>query len=125
MTGQTSQSQSQSRGSRREGATGGAEVVAFSPISMATNHNIIEYCRTSMSALSGSAAGIIGLTSLYGFAFYFLMAIVLWLIIIVNVGNHWTKYFTSRRQILTNGLFGGLTTYVLFWTFLYGMVHVY
>ncbi|CAG2173049.1 unnamed protein product [Oppiella nova] len=124
MTGQTSQSQSQSRGSRREGATGQEGVVAFSPLAMATNHNIIEYCRTSMSALSGSAAGIIGLTSLYGFAFYFLMAIVLWLIIIVNVGNHWTKYFTSRRQILTNGLFGGLTTYVLFWTFLYGMVHI-
>jgi len=140
MTGQTSggssggQSRSGGGGggsggsSRKEGGSGGggrAEVVAFSPISMATNHNIIEYCRTSMSAMSGSVAGIIGLTSLYGFAFYFVMAVILWLIIIVKVGNNWTKYFTSRRQILTNGLFGGLTTYVLFWTFLYGMVHVY
>ncbi|CAG2120252.1 unnamed protein product, partial [Medioppia subpectinata] len=113
------------RGSRKDSAKPDGPLVAFSPISMATNHNIIEYCRTSMSAMSGSVAGIIGLTSLYGFAFYFVMAVILWVIIVVKVGNNWTKYFTSRRQILTNGLFGGLTTYVLFWTFLYGMVHVY
>ena len=117
-------SQTQSQRSRKESQSP-AEVVAYSPVAIATNHNIIEYCRTSMSALSGSTAGIIGLTSLYGFAFYFLMAVTLWLIIVAKCGSHWTKYFTSRRQILTNGLFGGLTTYVLFWTFLYGMVHVY
>ena len=124
MIGRTqTSSQSQSQRSRKENPKG-AEVV-YSPLAIATNHNIIEYCRTSMSALSGSTAGIIGLTSLYGFIFYFLMAIALWLIIILKVGSNWNKYFTSRRQILTNGLFGGLTTYVLFWTFLYGMVHVY
>jgi len=101
------------------------EVVAYSPIAIQTNHNLIEYCRTSMSALAGSTAGIIGLTSLSGFAFYFITAFILWLMILLKAGNQWNKYFTSRRQILTNGLFGGLTTYVLFWTFLYGMVHVY
>jgi len=101
------------------------EVVAYSQVAISTNHNLIEYCRTSMSALAGCTAGICGLTSLYGFAFYFLTAIALWLMIISKAGTQWNKYFTSRRQILTNGLFGGLTTYVLFWTFLYGMVHVY
>ena len=124
MIGRTqSPTQTQSQKSRKEGQKG-SEVV-YSPTAMATNHNIIEYCRTSMSALSGSTAGIIGLTSLYGFIFYFFMAVALWLIIVLKVGSNWNKYFTSRRQILTNGLFGGLTTYVLFWTFLYGMVHVY
>ena len=124
MIGRTqSPTQTQSQKSRKEGQKG-SEVV-YSPAAMATNHNIIEYCRTSMSALSGSTAGIIGLTSLYGFIFYFFMAVALWLIIVLKVGSNWNKYFTSRRQILTNGLFGGLTTYVLFWTFLYGMVHVY
>jgi len=123
MIGRTQNpSQSQTQRTRKENQK--AEVV-YSPTAIATNHNIIEYCRTSMSALSGSTAGIIGLTSLYGFIFYFLMAVALWLIIVVKVGSNWNKYFTSRRQILTNGLFGGLTTYVLFWTFLYGMVHVY
>ena len=123
MLGRNQSTQNASNRSNKESQKG-AEVV-YSPLAIATNHNIIEYCRTSMSALSGSTAGIIGLTSLYGFIFYFLMAVALWLIIILKVGSNWNKYFTSRRQILTNGLFGGLTTYVLFWTFLYGMVHVY
>jgi hypothetical protein len=30
-----------------------------------------------MSALSGAAAGVLGLTALYGFAFYFIMAFAL------------------------------------------------
>jgi hypothetical protein len=42
-----------------------------------------------------------------------------------KAGYHWKKFFGSRQQLLTNGFFGQLFTYVLFWTFLYGMVHVY
>ena len=49
----------------------------FSEMAVRQNAFIMEYCRTSMSALSGSAAGILGLTSLYGFAFYFIMSFVL------------------------------------------------
>ena len=36
-----------------------------------------------------------------------------------------TTYFTSASAITTDGLFDGLSTYVLLWTFVYGMVHVY
>lgn len=87
----------------------------------------VEYCKTFVSALSGSCAGIIGLTGLAGFSFYFLSALILWLMICYKAGlnDEWRKYFTQRRILLTNGLFDGLFTYVLFWTFLYGMVHVY
>ncbi|RWS07674.1 Transmembrane protein 93-like protein [Dinothrombium tinctorium] len=101
------------------------EVVAYSEAAIRHNHSILEYCRTSMSALSGFTAGVIGLTGILGFVFYFLVAIVLWLIILVKVGSSWDKYFRGRLNLLTNGLGGGLFTYVLFWTFLYGMVHVY
>ena len=65
------------------------------------NAAILDYCRTSVSALSGATAGILGLTGLHGFIFYFL------------------------ASVLLSVLIGGLFTYVLFWTFLYGMVHVY
>ena len=41
------------------------------------NAGILDYSRTSMSSLSGSAAGILGLTGLYGFAFYFITAFIL------------------------------------------------
>ena len=44
---------------------------------MRNNAAILDYCRTSMAALSGSTAGILGLTGLYGFAFYFITAFIL------------------------------------------------
>lgn len=46
---------------------------------MAIRHNaaMIEYCRTSISALAGSTAGILGLTGLYGFIFYFITALMM------------------------------------------------
>ncbi|ESO08736.1 hypothetical protein HELRODRAFT_156500 [Helobdella robusta] len=89
------------------------------------NANLLEYCRTSVSALSGSVAGIIGLTSLYGFIFYFLTAFVMSLMLMIKAGSEWPKYIRSRIVLFSNGLMGGLFTYILFWTFLYGMVHVY
>ncbi|XP_078515310.1 ER membrane protein complex subunit 6-like [Lissotriton helveticus] len=94
------------------------------------NAAVLDYCRTSVSALSGATAGILGLTGLYGFVFiswlrfsvhYFLLSLLL----VLKSGRRWNKYFKSRRPLFTGALLGGLFTYVLFWTFLYGMVHVY
>ncbi|KAM4797447.1 ER membrane protein complex subunit 6 [Rhinophrynus dorsalis] len=89
------------------------------------NAAVLDYCRTSVSALSGATAGILGLTGLYGFIFYFLASFLLSLLLVLKSGRRWNKYFKSRRPLFTGGLIGGLFTYVLFWTFLYGMVHVY
>ena len=54
-----------------------SEPVAYNDFSMRHNAAIVDYCRTSLSALSGATAGIIGLTSLYGFIFYFITAFML------------------------------------------------
>ena len=51
--------------------------VAYSELSVRQNSAILEYCRTSMSALAGATAGIMGLTSLMGFAFYFISSLCL------------------------------------------------
>ncbi|NXB65648.1 EMC6 protein, partial [Struthidea cinerea] len=83
------------------------------------NAAILDYCRTSVSAL------ILGLTGLHGFIFYFLASVLLSVLLVLKAGRRWNKYFKSRRPLFTGGLVGGLFTYVLFWTFLYGMVHVY
>ncbi|XP_073996708.1 ER membrane protein complex subunit 6 isoform X3 [Rhodnius prolixus] len=101
------------------------EIVAYSEVALRNNSAIVEYCRTSMSALSGSTAGLLGLTGFYGFGFYLFAVVGLWGLLMVKAGSHWKKYFVSRRHVLTNGFFGGLFTYILFWTFIYGMVHVY
>ncbi|XP_063389533.1 ER membrane protein complex subunit 6 [Cydia fagiglandana] len=101
------------------------EPVAYSEAALRNNGAVIEYCRTSMAALSGSTAGVLGLTSLYGFMFYVLSVVVLFIMFMVKTGPNWHKYHISRQALLTNSFFASLCTYVLFWTFIYGMVHVY
>ncbi|XP_020281182.1 ER membrane protein complex subunit 6 [Pseudomyrmex gracilis] len=101
------------------------EIVAYSEAALVNNSAIVEYCKISMAALSGGTAGLLGLTGLYGFGFYIFAVLGLWAMLLMKVGSQWRKYFISRRGLLTGGFFGGLCTYVLFWTFLYGMVHVY
>ncbi|XP_067628523.1 ER membrane protein complex subunit 6 [Eurosta solidaginis] len=101
------------------------EIIAYSEAAIRGNISAVEYCRTSMAALSGCAAGILGLNGLLGFLFYFLAVFVLWLMILAKCGTQWRKFFINRQSLLTNNFLGGLCTYVLFWTFLYGMVHVY
>lgn len=91
------------------------------------NASMVDYCRTSTAAVAGATAGILGLTGLYGFAFFFVYSFILSILLAFKAGSNWTNYFTSRRQIWFDGMIGigGLFTYVLLWTFLYGMVHVY
>jgi len=101
------------------------EVVAYSEAGIRHNHMMVEYSRTSMSALAGCTAGIIGLTSLWGFLFYLVTGLLLWVMILAKAGPSWNKYFRERLPILTGTLTGGIGTYILFWTFIYGMVHVY
>lgn len=96
----------------------------YSEPAIRSNFAAVESCKTFVSALSGSCAGIIGLTGIAGFVFYFMSSFILWLMILFKAGK-WEMYFRQRQVLLTNGIFDGLFTYVLFWTFLYGMVHVY
>lgn len=89
------------------------------------NDFLLDYGQTSMSALSGCAAGVLGLTGLYGFAFYFVFSLLLSLLIVVYLGKNIDSYFLCKKSIFTNTLWSGIQTYLLFWTFMYGMVHVY
>ncbi|XP_077291660.1 ER membrane protein complex subunit 6 [Arctopsyche grandis] len=101
------------------------ELGALSEPALRNNAAVVEYCRTSMAALAGSTAGLLGLTSFYGFGFYLFSVFSLWILLLMKAGSSWQKFFISRRSLLTNGFLGALFTYILFWTFIYGMVHVY
>lgn len=127
--------------------TKSGETVAYSEAAIRHNASAVEYCRTSMAALSGSTAGmqsivnsiqftqlngtfsrftgIMGLTGIIGFVFYLVSVLGLWCLLLLKTGSNWQKFFIDRQSLLTHGFLGGLCTYVLFWTFLYGMVHVY
>ena len=48
-----------------------------SEMAVRSNAAVLEYTRTSVSALSGGTAGILGLTGLYGFAFYFIFSLIM------------------------------------------------
>ena len=98
----------------------------FNERAVRLNASIVDYCRISAAAISGAAAGIIlGLTGLNGFAFFIVFSLALSLMLAMKAGSNWNNYFTTRRQIWFDEMIGGLFTYVLLWTFLYGMVHVY
>lgn len=120
----TSSSSSISRSTKKkQGITNFNKVLSESSIRY--NDYLLEYCQTSMSALSGCAAGIIGLTGLYGFLFYFICSLFLSLVLLAYLGSNVKKYFLSKQTIITGTLWSGIQTYLLFWTFLFGMVHVY
>ncbi len=99
--------------------------VAYS--AAATQHNllVVGYCRTALAALAGATAGILGLTGVIGFLFYLLASGLLSLLLLHKAGSNWQKYFIHRSAFLYSLIFGELTTYILCWTFIYGMVHVY
>lgn len=103
----------------------GGETKVYNQGAIQHNAAVVEYTRTCTAVFSGMGAGVLGLTALYGFGFYFIAMFGMWLILIAKAGANYQRYFTSRKAILMNGFFGSLFTYILCWTFAYGMVHVY
>jgi len=90
------------------------------------NAKSLSFSRTALSALSGISAGILGLTSLKGFFFYFIMSGILGIYYLILELQSEAVHFLSKQQLLTSALsFENLFTYVLMWTLCYGCVHVY
>ncbi|VDK78281.1 unnamed protein product [Litomosoides sigmodontis] len=101
------------------------QVAIFSEVAMRHNIGVLEYSRTCQAAASGMASGILGLTGVSGFIFYFIFVVLQALFWEMKANFEWRNYFMSRSLSLTHSLISGLFTYILFWVFLYGMVHVY
>ncbi|KAI9484012.1 MAG: hypothetical protein EXX96DRAFT_560481 [Benjaminiella poitrasii] len=89
------------------------------------NGRQLQYIRSCFAAIAGSAAGILGLTNLSGFLFYALSWSVLSLLLITRTSGGKAYFVNGYKDIAFNGLFGGLLSYVLFHTLLYGLVHLY
>ncbi|KAF0916850.1 hypothetical protein E2562_014598, partial [Oryza meyeriana var. granulata] len=77
---------------------------------------LLHYSRTFLSIISGVVAGIWGFTGLMGFVFYLLVMMVASLGLLVKAKFSIHTYFDSWNRILIEGVFGGLMSFVLFWT---------
>ncbi len=89
------------------------------------NTKTLNFVRTALSVLGGVTAGILGLTSLYGFLFYFVVSAVLSAFYVARESSSDSTHFLQRSQVLTAFVFEHLFTYILMWTLVYGSVHVY
>ncbi|CAO2178743.1 unnamed protein product, partial [Urochloa humidicola] len=92
---------------------------------LVSNVKSLNYSRTFLSIISGVFAGIWGFTGLMGFVFYFLVMMVTSLGLLVKAKFSVHTYFDSWNRILIEGVFGGLMSFVLFWTFAYDIVHIF
>ncbi|VDM96654.1 unnamed protein product [Thelazia callipaeda] len=101
------------------------QIAVFSEVAVRHNIAVLEYSRTCQAAAAGMASGILGLTGIPGFIFYFALVILQAFLWEMKANFEWQNYFMSRSSSFTHSLLSGLFTYTLFWVFLYGMVHVY
>lgn len=97
----------------------------LNPRHVMQNTKALNFSRTALSVLAGGAAGILGLTSLYGFLFYFLVSAILGVYYLLSEAKGDSQHFLAKQQLVTAFVFENLFTYILMWTLVYGCVHVY
>ncbi|XP_064997932.1 uncharacterized protein LOC135632943 [Musa acuminata AAA Group] len=97
----------------------------FNVDNLQSNIKSIYYSRTFLSIIGGVIAGIWGFTGLTGFIFYFIVMAVASLSLAAKAKFSVHAYFDSWSRILVDGIFGGLMSFVLFWTFAYDIVHIF
>ena len=75
----------------------------ISESSLRFNMQQITYCRTTTAVLTGSTAGILGLTGLLGFVLYFVTAVLVSVGLLAKAGSKSSSYFPSNyRFVLSN-----------------------
>lgn len=89
------------------------------------NGRQLQFIRSCFAAIAGSAAGILGLTNLSGFLFYAISWIILSALLIVRTSGTKKYFINDHKDIVLDGALGGLLSYTLFHTLLYGLVHLY
>ncbi|KAK7752717.1 hypothetical protein SLS62_005269 [Diatrype stigma] len=111
------------------------QIAPIVPESVMHNTKTLSNLQSLTASIFGAAAGILGLESYGGFLFYFAFAAlttVLFYAVRVapsSLGGggglglfDTSRYFRSRYELWTGGLFGGLPGYILTWTLFYGLV---
>ncbi|CAD6885178.1 unnamed protein product [Tilletia controversa] len=105
------------------------------PENLAYNAKQIYFLRSTALSLAGASAGVLGLRNLSGFYFFAVTLLLTNLVLLAyNARAQPSKYVPHLGTIATQpGVVGlavqggqeNLFSYVLWWTFWYGIVHVY
>ncbi|KAI8087852.1 uncharacterized protein B0P05DRAFT_530386 [Gilbertella persicaria] len=92
---------------------------------VAHNQRQLQFIRSCFAAIAGSVAGILGLQNLSGFLFYAVSWIILSILLVVKTAGNKGYFIHGYRDVVLDGALGGLLSYILFHTLLYGLVHLY
>ncbi|OAY36924.1 ER membrane protein complex subunit 6 [Manihot esculenta] len=114
-----------SGGSEKKSSESANDIQTFNAENLQSNMKVIYYSRTFLAIISGVIAGILGFTGLTGFIFYVLIMAITSLGLVAKAKFSVHSYFDSWNRIILDGFFGGLMSFVLFWTFAYDIVHIF
>jgi len=91
--------------------------LVFNELAVKANATSILFVRASASTIAGIAAGILGLSGLYGFVFYALVsAVVGALLLALKTEGKPNNYFKDWSGVWLDEVIGNLFSFVLFWT---------
>jgi len=95
------------------------------PEKIANNVRIVYSSRIFLSIIAGCTAGILGLTGLIGFACYLLLCTLQTIVLLFKIKFKVHTFYKSLFTMWLEGLVQGLLSFILFWTLIYDIVHIY
>jgi len=96
------------------------------PLNLKHNNDAITYCRILLGILTGLVCGVLGITGwLAGFTTYLLTSQLITLAIYYRYRNDWPSYFQNVWSLVLDGVSSGSMSFLMFWTLMYNIVHVY
>jgi len=90
------------------------------------NTNVVKTSRIFTSLVAGCAVGILGITGWWaGLLCYLVVTLLTSFLLALKANFQYKPYFFDANGPLFDGLGKGVMTYIMFWTLLYDVTHVY
>jgi len=95
--------------------------------SSALQHNLrlIGLSRHYAAIVGGVAAGILGLSGLFGVATFFVCTFISSFLILREINFDGKRYFMTIKDVIFGQLFSAVLSFILFWTLAYDLVYVF
>ena len=108
-------------------AKDGSSIIFWNQLNVGKNNAAVNWVRTLMAIVTGAAAGVLGLKSMQGFAFFVACYAATSLALLMKMRFDADSFFpgTKVHTFLLSGIMSHLMSFLLFWTAFYGLCHVY